>query len=56
MAQKDNIDSTKEHLNNLCRKYQSIELKVVEERVTQLSTKYDATLQLAAGGKVGQNE
>ena len=50
LSQNDNIKSTKEHLNSLCRKFQTKELSAVQEMVSGLSTKYDESFKLATKG------
>ncbi|CAK8680522.1 unnamed protein product [Clavelina lepadiformis] len=47
LSQRDNVESTKEHLNNLCRKYQTSELTSVQDKVSNLATKYDEIFKLA---------
>ena len=50
LSHRDDIESTKEHLNNLCRKYQTPELNGVQEKVANLSTKYDRVFKLSSKG------
>ena len=40
LSQRDNIESTKEHLASLCRRYQSGELKDVQGNVAKLIAKH----------------
>ncbi|XP_077969764.1 nesprin-1-like isoform X1 [Styela clava] len=46
-GQQDNVESAKEHLNSLCRKYQNAELNTVQEKVGQLTSTYDEVFKLS---------
>ncbi|XP_025939722.1 nesprin-1-like [Apteryx rowi] len=54
--QQSSIDSTRENLNSLCRKYHSVELETLGGTVTSLIKKYEAVNQLCSRTQASMQE
>ena len=50
LTHKDDIINTKDHLQNMNRKFTSVELGVIGEKVANVKTKYDNVVQVSNTG------